>query len=168
MERKRIESSQIEGSREIVKNESEERASFERDEKDSRFGFLFVKSLLFAVFLIASYNLACLNFFFEPSNFGSRIAGTICFPFSPFFVVPVAPVPANTVPPGELGPAPSPPSTIPGSLVAPSFFSTSFSGFGFHFLFHRWKQSQGERRSIERVRREVLNASEMSCQLKGN
>jgi hypothetical protein len=57
----------------------------------------------------------------------------------------------------------------PGSLVGPSFLTSSlFSGFGFHFLFHRWKQSQGERRSMESVRRAVLKASEMSCQLKGN
>jgi len=139
-----------------------------KKEKDPRFGFLFVRSLLFAVFLIASYNFACLNFFFDPSNFGSKIARAICFPFSPFFVVAVVPLPANAVPPGELGPLSPPPSAIPGSLVAPSFLSASFSGLGFHFLFHRWKQSQGERRSIESVRREVLNASEMSCQLNGN
>lgn len=130
----------------------------------------FERSLRFAVFLIASYSFACLSFFLEPSNLGSKMESTF-FPF--FFVPPGEPAssPAGALAPSvppvpELAAAPS--GSTDASAVMASRFSGSFSGFGFHFLFHRWKQSQGDRRSIASVRRTVLNESEINCQLNGN
>jgi hypothetical protein len=66
-------------------------------EESSLGGFLFVMSLLFAVFLIASYSFACLSFFFEPSNFGSSSA-FVSFPTAAFFAAFVPPAPTAASP----------------------------------------------------------------------